>query len=1132
MRHTVHIFIGEPLSRLALGIYWFLDRYDHLRDSNYTQVFCLDSNDHGGYAIGKPESKEHTTINSDEEYADWLTKLYRETVNIDNADVYTDLYVCLYLPLYRKSHWETAKRFAEMARKSRNGFSVDIFGLCHDLRDVIEPDSDMGTGEAAKQTLAVAAEINECIKTRMLHRFLFMQNTNCGHMSLNLDILGLAYVIGEYCMLVTDDYASLFPPNEVTDIHEVTVVGIAAVWFEKDYFVNYLLKKAYIFALQREGIGTESVDVNKIANIAKNILSGHTSLFKDFYEEDIAPLVKQSGSGNAVVAQLNQRLDERIAQIENCEILSILRDKNLSLPEKEATLAQLLGNDDEYFDRDLFDKDQPEIDDCMASAIELFINEDNMNVVEELDESGKPIVDSNGNPTHTGGVLAGSNESGGNNKLLLPDIKRLRSEIKGKTAYIRDKTKDLEEIGVGLERTQEREKVLTSEGFSYGGVVYRLEDDVVQTPLEETYVPDTAPLAEVDLRSKFSPIRSQGSLGSCTAFASTSVFEYIANRVHNVTDTSFSPLFVYYNVNHDENGSLINKGTSFYDIMRSMGDNGVCEEEYCAYSDEPMQGPPSPEAFENAENYKVLKAVNVEVDRRSITSALSAGYPVAISLRLFDSFTENNNGFVFYPSDAERASEEAHWHAMVIVGYLNKASVYIVRNSWGERFGDKGYCYIPYAYIENQELCRQACTITETNIGKPAKMTIPKALTIPFDKIDNYIEYELLRAEIDKERNSLEKIQLEYELYCTAYKKHLVELGNPANRKKIVERARTRKEFVIATKKQEYDEAVNTDRPVRLKAKRRHYRILFIWLTLASLAAITSLVLGLVFNASTTYIIVTSIVTALFVAATVGIVPFGRTHYKKYKLQLQEESEILNREIEAYCNDAEHFEIKMHMAGRVIDEVCELKRRLLDKYSHQASFVANLKQWLAEIQKEIDSMSPEISGPFVGILDNDTLDSYFESYKDKVTNSICLCEHIDDYSMQDDGIIRFRDEILQNLLIDGLNDTIRDFSMYRYLTGQNTYSYLRPASDLQDVISDIENKSRPFAEDNSVRTDFTLYKNIYIHTDNQDEKSAWNNLSRRLFTDTVASRNISTSNELIISQIEILQLDELDIFQQ
>ena len=70
---------------------------------------------------------------------------------------------------------------------------------------------------------------------------------------------------------------------------------------------------------------------------------------------------------------------------------------------------------------------------------------------------------------------------------------------------------------------------------------------------------------------------------------------------------------------------------------------------------------------------------------------------------------------------------------MVIVGYLNKASVYIVRNSWGERFGDKGYCYIPYAYIENQELCRQACTITETNIGKPAKMTITKALTIPFD---------------------------------------------------------------------------------------------------------------------------------------------------------------------------------------------------------------------------------------------------------------------------------------------------------------------------------------------------------------------------------------------------------------
>ena len=43
-------------------------------------------------------------------------------------------------------------------------------------------------------------------------------------------------------------------------------------------------------------------------------------------------------------------------------------------------------------------------------------------------------------------------------------------------------------------------------------------------------------------------------------------------------------------------------------------------------------------------------------------------------------------------------------HAMLNVGYDTGKQVYIVRNSWGTDWGDKGYCYFPFAYIENSQL--------------------------------------------------------------------------------------------------------------------------------------------------------------------------------------------------------------------------------------------------------------------------------------------------------------------------------------------------------------------------------------------------------------------------------------------
>ena len=35
---------------------------------------------------------------------------------------------------------------------------------------------------------------------------------------------------------------------------------------------------------------------------------------------------------------------------------------------------------------------------------------------------------------------------------------------------------------------------------------------------------------------------------------------------------------------------------------------------------------------------------------------------------------------------------------MLIVGYNDRQKIFIVRKSWGEHWGDKGYCYVQYDY--------------------------------------------------------------------------------------------------------------------------------------------------------------------------------------------------------------------------------------------------------------------------------------------------------------------------------------------------------------------------------------------------------------------------------------------------
>ena len=78
---------------------------------------------------------------------------------------------------------------------------------------------------------------------------------------------------------------------------------------------------------------------------------------------------------------------------------------------------------------------------------------------------------------------------------------------------------------------------------------------------------------------------------------------------------------------------------------------------------------------------------------------LAAGYPFVFGFRVYDSFESPQvaqTGTVNLPGAGE---QPLGGHAVLAVGYDDSSSRFIVRNSWGTSWGQRGYFTMPYTYL-------------------------------------------------------------------------------------------------------------------------------------------------------------------------------------------------------------------------------------------------------------------------------------------------------------------------------------------------------------------------------------------------------------------------------------------------
>ena len=216
----------------------------------------------------------------------------------------------------------------------------------------------------------------------------------------------------------------------------------------------------------------------------------------------------------------------------------------------------------------------------------------------------------------------------------------------------------------------------------------------------------------VDFREECPPIYDQGHLGSCTANALAFCYQY--DELHQKELSEFTPsrLFIYYNERNMEGHVLDDSGAEIHDGVQVMNTLGVCNETEWVYDISKFTIKPDENCYTNALLHKTSAFRPIQQELSQLRAALIAGFPVVFGFSVYESFESPDvakTGNMPIPQPSEKL---LGGHAVSAVGFDDTRQVFIVRNSWGASWGDKGYFYMPYAFITNPDMASDFWTIT------------------------------------------------------------------------------------------------------------------------------------------------------------------------------------------------------------------------------------------------------------------------------------------------------------------------------------------------------------------------------------------------------------------------------------